>query len=314
MAKGMPNEIRLIRVYDAPVKLVWESFTEDKHVTQWWGPRGFTLTTKSKELRPQGQWIYTMHGPDGTDYPNITTYHEVVKNSKLVYDHGGNEERTSLFKATVTFEVRDNMTVMDMTMAFKTVEAAREIEKFIIQVGGHSTWDRLGEYLEYQQFGTSPFMINRSFDAPLETLFKMFTQPVHLAKWLPPTGSTMEYLQSEIAEGATIIYKMSNETSLFYGKISYQKIDPNKSLKYTQSFCDAHGIICKPPFEKNWPDRMITTIHFAAESVNETRVTIKWEVNPEANEIERFTFNQAKPGMTLGWTGSFDKLNQSTQK
>ncbi|MEZ6045243.1 MAG: SRPBCC domain-containing protein [Planctomycetaceae bacterium] len=55
---------------------------------QWWGPRGFTLTHHSKDLRPGGTWHYTMHGPDGTDYPNMTLYHEVEKYKKLVYDHG----------------------------------------------------------------------------------------------------------------------------------------------------------------------------------------------------------------------------------
>lgn len=66
-----PNEIQITRIYDAPVKLVWEAWTDLKQVEKWWGPRGFTLTTKSKHLRPGGKWIYTMHSPDGTDYPNI---------------------------------------------------------------------------------------------------------------------------------------------------------------------------------------------------------------------------------------------------
>lgn len=53
----------------------------------WWGPRGFTLTNHSKDLR----WRYTMHGPDGTDYPNIATYLEVEPLANLVYDHGVTE-------------------------------------------------------------------------------------------------------------------------------------------------------------------------------------------------------------------------------
>jgi hypothetical protein len=46
-----PNEIQITRVYDAPVKLVWEVWTELEHVKKWWGPRGFTLTTKSFTIR-----------------------------------------------------------------------------------------------------------------------------------------------------------------------------------------------------------------------------------------------------------------------
>ena len=71
------NEIRITRVYDAPVSLVWDAWTQDEHVVHWWGPRGFSLTTHSKDLRPGGSWAYTMHGPDGKDWPNFTRYHVV---------------------------------------------------------------------------------------------------------------------------------------------------------------------------------------------------------------------------------------------
>ncbi|WP_374027683.1 SRPBCC domain-containing protein [Bdellovibrio bacteriovorus] len=92
-AKSKSNEIKITRIYDAPVKTVWEAWTDPDQVAKWWGPRGFTLTTHSKDLRPGGSWVYTMHGPDGTDYENKTFYHEVEEYSRLVYDHGGGEDR-----------------------------------------------------------------------------------------------------------------------------------------------------------------------------------------------------------------------------
>lgn len=79
-----PNEIRIQRVYDAPLQVVWDAWTDPEQVAQCWGPRGFTLTHHSKELRTGGHWNYTMHGPDGIDYPNSTKYLEVVPLAKLV--------------------------------------------------------------------------------------------------------------------------------------------------------------------------------------------------------------------------------------
>ena len=76
------NEIRLTRVYDAPVSAVWDAWTDPEQVAQWWGPRGFTITTHSKDLRVGGHWRYTMHGPDGVDYPNVTTYFVVEPRAK----------------------------------------------------------------------------------------------------------------------------------------------------------------------------------------------------------------------------------------
>ena len=73
-ATNKSNEIRITRIYDAPLKAVWDAWTDPEQVAQWWGPRGFTITTHSKDLRPGGNWNYTMHGPDGVDYPNKTQY------------------------------------------------------------------------------------------------------------------------------------------------------------------------------------------------------------------------------------------------
>ena len=53
-AKSKSNEIKITRVYDAPVQAVWDAWTDPEQVAQWWGPRGFTLTTHSKDLRPAG--------------------------------------------------------------------------------------------------------------------------------------------------------------------------------------------------------------------------------------------------------------------
>src|SRR5471032_390440 len=92
------KEVRIQRIYDAPIQAVWDAWTDPAQAAQWWGPRGFTLTTHSKDLREGGHWTYTMHRPDGFDYPNKTQYFEVEKYAKLVYDHGGNDDQPPLFR------------------------------------------------------------------------------------------------------------------------------------------------------------------------------------------------------------------------
>src|SRR5262245_31832026 len=91
--KPRSNELKLTRLHDAPVHAVWDAWADPEQAAKWMGPRGFTLTTHSKDLRAGGVWHYTMHGPDGTDYVNKTKYFEVEKHKKLVYDHGGNDDR-----------------------------------------------------------------------------------------------------------------------------------------------------------------------------------------------------------------------------
>ena len=81
-----------------------------------------------------------MHGPDGVDYPNVTTSFVVETHKKLVYDHGGSDDRPPLFRVTVTFAESNGTTTMDMIFALATAEAAAETAKFIPQRGRAPSW------------------------------------------------------------------------------------------------------------------------------------------------------------------------------
>lgn len=310
-ARSKPNEIKIVREYDAPVALVWEAWTDPEQTAQWWGPRGFTLTTHSKDLRPGGTWDYTMHGPDGVDYPNTTLYHEVEEHSRLVYDHGASRDRPPLFRVTVQFTDLGERTRMEMTMTLPTPEAAEETKKFIKKAGGNATWDRLAEYLEENSSGKEVFVINRSFAAPLEVIFDMWTKPEHLTRWLAPKGFSMRLIRGEIQEGKSTFFSMSDGEHLtMYGRFHYVEIDRPNRIVYSQQFCDEQENISRHPMAPMWPETMLTTITFAAEDEGQTRVTVTTIVHGDASEAERTAFGEAKGGMTQGWSGSFDALDE----
>jgi len=303
--KEKDNEIYITRIYDAPLKMVWEAWTDPKQVAQWWGPRGFTLTSHKKDVRTGGVWNYTMHGPDGVDYPNKTKFLEVEKYSRMVYDHGGNDEQAPLFRVTVSFSESKGKTKMEMTMALATAEAARETKKFVKKVGGESTWDRLAEFLSPKNI----FVINRTFEVPRDVMFEMWTNPKHFSKWLAPTGFDMKFIRAEIKAGGTSFYCMSGAgNTKMFGRVSYKEITKPNKIVYSQVFCDENEKIARHPMSPTWPETMLTTVDLTEEGPDKTRVTITWEVLGSATEAERETFTKAKPGMTLGWTGSFDKL------
>jgi len=308
-AANKSNEIRITRMYDAPVKAVWDAWTDPEQVAQWWGPRGFTITTHSKDLRPGGHWTYTMHGPDGVDYPNSTKYFEVEKHAKLVYDHGGSDDRPPLFRVTVLFSEINGKTKMDMSMALATPEAAEQTRQTIKKHSGNSTWDRLAEYLEKESTGKEKFVINRSFDAPLDLMFQMWTDPKHFSQWLAPTGFKMEFIRSDIRAGGSSFYFMTGGGNMkMYGKANYLKIEKPDLLVYTQEFSDENEKQSRHPMSPTWPATMLTTVKLSAEGSDKTRVTVTWEPYGATTKEELETFIKAKAGMTQGWTGSFDKL------
>lgn len=314
--KNNSNELKITRIYDAPVKMVWDAWIEPDQVAQWWGPRGFTLTTYSKDVRTGGSWHYVMHGPDGTDYQSKTQYLEVEKYSRMVYDHGGYEDRAPLFRVTVTFaEVKGGKTKMEMTMTLPTPEAARETEKFIKKAGGNSTWDRLAEFLEKESSGKDKFIINRSFNVPLETMFEMWTNPNHFSKWLPPTGFTMQFLQADMKVGGSSLFFMTDGGSTkMYGRTSYQEIIRPHRVVYTQQFTDEKGNVSRHPMVPTWPETMLTIVELTAEGPEQTRVTVSWEPVGNITHEEIQTFIKERAGMTQGWTGSFDKLEEYIER
>ena len=309
--QNKPNELYITREYDAPVKLVWDAWTDPKKIEKWWGPRGFTLTTHSKDLRTGGTWIYTMHGPDGTDYPNKTTYLEVKEHALLVYDHGASDDKPPMFRVTVRFAENQGKTRMEMTMALPTPEAAAETKKFIRKAGGDATWDRLAEYLAEGTQKKDVFVINRSFDVPIETMYKMWTDAKHFSRWLPPTGFTMEFIRADVRPGGSSFYSMSNPAGAkMYGRVDYKEFIPPRRLVYAQQFCDEKEKVSRHPMSPLWPETMLTTVDLEAEGPQRTRVTVTWEVHGAAKPEELDVFRKARSGMTVGWTGSFDKLEE----
>ncbi len=142
------REIAAVRVFDAPRDLVWKLWTEPEHIAQWWGPKGFTTTTYSMEVKPGGVWRFVMHGPD-RDYQNKITYLEVVKPERLVYKHGGDKEVEPVnFEVTVTFAEQGGKTKIAMRMVFPSAKARDYVIKTYGAVEGLAqTLGRLEEYL-----------------------------------------------------------------------------------------------------------------------------------------------------------------------
>jgi uncharacterized protein YndB with AHSA1/START domain len=144
------REIQATRVFAAPRELVWKVWTEPEHLAQWWGPKGFTTSTYSMEVKPGGVWRFVMHGPDGRDYQNKITYVEVVKPERLVYKHGSDKEVEPVnFQVTVTFAEESAGTKVNVRMVFPSAKARDyTIKTYGALEGLDQTLGRLGAHLK----------------------------------------------------------------------------------------------------------------------------------------------------------------------
>jgi uncharacterized protein YndB with AHSA1/START domain len=140
------REIVVTRVLDAPRALVFKMWTDPKHVAQWWGPNGFTITTYEMNVTPGGVWRFVMHGPDGRDYQNKVVYREIVEPERIVYDHVSGPQ----FQMTVTFAQRGDKTELTARMLFESATLRdKTIKEFGAVEGLKQTIGRLAEHVTH---------------------------------------------------------------------------------------------------------------------------------------------------------------------
>jgi len=135
------------RILDAPRDLVWEVWTTPEHIKEWWGPNGFSLTTKSMNVEPGKIWDSIMHGM-GRDWDSKIEYVEVKKPSLLSYKHFGESEEYN-FSVSVSFEEVEGKTFLTMKSTFKSKAIIEELNRKVNAIeGSKQTLNRLEIYLK----------------------------------------------------------------------------------------------------------------------------------------------------------------------
>lgn len=141
------NIIIHTRILNAPRDLVWKVWTTPEHIKEWWGPNGFSLTTKSMTVKPGNTWEFIMHGM-GQDWDNKIEYVEVQKPSMLSYKHSGAENEDYNFLVTVLFEEVEGKTLLTMKSVFKSKAIIDELNRKVNAIeSGKQTLNRLEGYV-----------------------------------------------------------------------------------------------------------------------------------------------------------------------
>ena len=129
------DAIVIERIFNAPVDLIWQLWTQPAHFQNWYGPQGVTVPVVEMDVRVGGKRLVCMEmqRPDGTMKMWFTgEYREVTPNQRLVYtdsmaDENGNvmspstmgmpEGHPMTTEVTVVLEELDGRTKMTMTHA-----------------------------------------------------------------------------------------------------------------------------------------------------------------------------------------------------
>ncbi len=133
----------------APVTL-FDAFADPDKLAVWWGPHGFTNRIEAFDFRPGGEWRIIMTASNGTEFPNRSTFQEIVAPERIVFLH---HEPMHVFTMEMDFLQEDHGTRLCWRMLFQPTAENLQLQKFIA-AANEQNFDRL-EHLVKQQLETS---------------------------------------------------------------------------------------------------------------------------------------------------------------
>ncbi|MGD8402244.1 MAG: SRPBCC domain-containing protein [Anaerolineales bacterium] len=146
MASTTDREIVVNRVIDAPRDLVFDAFTQQKHIEKWWAPQG--ATTHEMDVKPDGFWRYSQAVRGGAKQTFKIEFIEITRPTRLVYDYGTDATNApEPVRTTVTFEEENEKTKVTLQLMFVTAAERKQAVKYGAIVGAMQALENLADYL-----------------------------------------------------------------------------------------------------------------------------------------------------------------------
>jgi uncharacterized protein YndB with AHSA1/START domain len=145
------QEVVITREFAAPRELVFKAWTDSKHLSKWWGPRGFTNPICEWDARPGAAIHVVMRAPNGVDYPMGGEFRQVAPPEKLVFTSGALDEKGNLlfeFLHTVAFVEKNQKTLL--TIHSRVIKTTPGADKYIggFEAGMTQSLERLTAHLK----------------------------------------------------------------------------------------------------------------------------------------------------------------------
>lgn len=148
------RDLLITRTFDAPPSLMFEMWSDCRHLKHWWGPKEWPMDECKMDFRVGGEWLYCLRGPNkGDESWGKSIYKEITKPTKLVYEdffcdkEGNINQQMPGMLITVDFIEENGKTKLVSSSTFDTEESLRKVMEMGVVEGMSSSMDRLDEYL-----------------------------------------------------------------------------------------------------------------------------------------------------------------------
>ena len=153
----------------------------------------------------------------------------------------------------------------------------------------------------------SELVITRVFDAPVELVWKAWSEGDRMARWWGPKGLELRIAKLDFARSGIFHYAIEFPNgAVMWGKFVYLEIEPPSKLVFVSSFADKNENNNCHSFMPDWPIEVHNTL-VLQEQDGKTVLTLRGvPVNPTAAELNAFI--AARPNVEKGFAGTFDQL------
>ncbi|MHB8193004.1 MAG: SRPBCC domain-containing protein [Bellilinea sp.] len=240
MVEKNSTDLVLTRLFDAPVAMVWQAWTDPKKLMQWWGPESFTSPICKVDFRVGGKMLLCMRDPGGKDYWSTGEIREIVPMKRLVYTDSFSDAEGNIVSAaaygmgddfpdellvTVEFENLGSKTRMTLTTA--GLPAGEMLQ--MTGLGWSGSFDKLENSLLIQnetgphklyvtiEPGKQEISYKRIFDAPRDLVFKVYTDPSLIPHFWGPQIYTTVVEKMEVKPGGQWRYIQKDDQGGEYG-------------------------------------------------------------------------------------------------
>ena len=134
------------KTFNAPLKIVWDAWTQTDHIVKWWAPSGMTIEVIEHDFKVGGKWKYSMPMPNGGDFISEGTYQEIVEQEKIVTS-ADFKPMTENVEIQVVFKADGDKTQFKFSVIHPTPEYCKQQEEMGFYNGWGSTIERLEHVL-----------------------------------------------------------------------------------------------------------------------------------------------------------------------
>lgn len=158
--KDIANKKMLIsREFDGSVEEVWDAFTDQEILDQWWAPLPWKAETKSMEFQNGGTWLYSMNGPEGekhwakADFRNIIPKKSFEATDAFCDEQGNENNDLPKMDWRTIFKPGVNGTKVEIEIAFASEKDMETTLEMGFQEGFTAAHENLDKYLQSKTVG-----------------------------------------------------------------------------------------------------------------------------------------------------------------